>query len=102
MKRKQAIDLSDVKIHLLSESESDLEAEVTTKHGAARLTMDFSSGEYVGLRAMLPSGNVYTSKIDSGASEVVDDETDAGCTPVLRLSAAFVVQCFEKELQKQN
>ena len=102
MKRKQVIDLSDVKISPTHTDENYIEAEVTTKHGVARLTMDLSSDKYVSLAAVLPSGNVYKSEIDSWAGDRVDDETEEGLASIMRLTAGFVVQCFEKEIRKQN
>ena len=102
MKHTQAIDLSDVKINPVHTGGNDIEAEVTTKHDVARLTVDFSSDKYVGLTVVLPSGNVYESKIDSWASDRVNDETDEGLDSIMRLSAGFVVQCFERETQQQN
>ena len=102
MKHKQAVDLSDVKMNQVRTGDSDIEAEVTTKHGVARLIVDLSSKKCVGLSAVLPSGEVYTSEIDSWSSDRVDGETEEGLASIMRLSAGFVVQCFEKEIQKQN
>lgn len=96
MKGKQQIDLSDVKMTPVRTGENNIEAEVETKHGVARLTLDLSTDEYVGLTIVLPSGNEYKSKIDSWADDTVDDDS------TLRLAAAAVVQCFEKEIQKRN
>ena len=102
MKHTQAIDPSDVKINPVHTGDNDIEAEVTTKHGVARLTVDLSSDKYVGLTVVLPSGIVYESKIDSWTSDGVNDETDEGLDSIMRLSAGFVVQCFERETQQQN
>jgi len=102
MKRKQTIDLGEVKMNSVYMGDNDIEVEVTTKHGVARLTMDLSSKKCVGLSAVLPSGKIYTSEIDSWASDEVDDETEEELASIMRLSAGFVVQCFEKEIQKQN
>ena len=100
--KKKAIDLSDVEMNPVRESENGLEVEVTSKHGVAKLTIDCFRDEYVSLEAVLPSGNVYRTKTDSWAGDTVDLDTDEGVASILRLSAALVVQCFEKELQKRN
>lgn len=82
--------------------ESDLEAEVTTPYGTARVTLDLSRDEVVGLRAVLPSGNEYQAVIDSWASDTVDPESAEGMSSTLWLAAGFIIQCFEKEAARAN
>ena len=72
------IDISDVRILPVRVGESDLEAEVTTPYGLARVTLDLSRDDVVGVRAVLPSGNQYQSIVDSWASDTGDHETDGG------------------------
>lgn len=102
MGRKQAIDFRDVEMQPIREGENDLEVEVKTKHGVADLTIDLSQEECVNLRAVLPSWGEYKSKIDSWANNIRDHESAEGRQSMLRLAAAFVVLCFEKENRKRN
>ena len=99
---EKEIDISNVRIVPVRMGESDLEAEVTTPHGTARVTLDLSRDEVVGLRAVLPSGNEYQAVIDSWASDTVDQETEEGTSSALRLAAGFIIQCFEKEAARAN
>jgi hypothetical protein len=102
MKPGKEIDISDVRINPVRVGESDLEAEVTTPYGVARVTMDLSSDDVVGVRAVLPSGNQYQSVVDSWASDTVGHETDQGISSTLRLAVDFIIQCFEKEAARAN
>ena len=99
---EQVIEPGDVKMRIVREGDSSLEVEVTTRHGVAQLTMDLSSTSAIGLKAVLPMGNAYESKIDSWAGDSIDDESEEGRESVLRLAAAFVVRCFEKELRERS
>lgn len=84
---RETIDLSDVEISLVDAGESSLEADVKTRHGSARLCIDLSSENEVGVRATLPSGNEYTSGIASWAADGIDLETGDGVASILRLEA---------------
>jgi hypothetical protein len=91
------IDVSDVRINPVSLGEGHLKAEVTTPYGVARVTLDLSSDDIVGVRAVLPSGNVYQSIVESWASDAGDFETEVGISSTLRLAAIFIVKCFQEE-----
>jgi hypothetical protein len=91
------IDISDVRVNPVRVGESDLEAEVTTPYGVARVTMDLSQDDVVGVKAVLPSGNEYEGIVDSWDSNTVEHETQAGISTTLELAAAFIIQCFQKE-----
>jgi hypothetical protein len=102
VKRLAMPDISDVRMEPVRVDKRELEAEVTTRYGTARRVMDLSSDDEVGLRITLPSRSVFTTSIDSWASDKVDHGNEEGRNSILRLAAAAVIQSFEKEAALKN
>jgi hypothetical protein len=96
------IDISDVRIIPVRLGGSDLEAEVTTRYGVARVTLDLTSDDAVEARAVLPSGNVYERVVDSWDGDAGEHETLEGISSTLRVAAGFIIQCFQKEATRVN
>ena len=99
---EEEIDISDVRIDPVRVGESHLEAEVSTPYGVARVSLDLSQDDVVGVRAVLSSGNAYQSIVESRTSGTGDFETQVGISSTLRLAATFIIQCFQQEAAKVN
>lgn len=93
----ECMEWSVVHLTVVEVQDSTLGVEVRGPLGSARVTMDFSRCDRVGLRVVLPSGGEYVSTIDSWTSDEVDLETEEGRRSIIRLAAQAAMQCLYRE-----